>query len=212
MMLLVCTTAWILKNSTKMLKILNKKLNLIPIWSVYFLLTFPSFYYFYLAINGTLSVEPVKALEHELGSLGLKLIILILAITPIRNYLNLNLFRFRRAIGIMAYYYILLHFLVWLLLDVQVVSLIVDDVIKRPYITIGFLAFVAMTPLALTSNNFSVRKLGRIWHKLHKLIYGIAILGAVHFIMLVKGFQMEPLIYLLIILSLLGLRIKSQKK
>ena len=211
-MLLTCTMAWISKNSIKMLKILNKKLNLIPIWSVYFLLTLPSVYYFYLAINGTLSVEPVKALEHELGALGLKLIILILAITPLRNYLNLNLFRFRRAIGIMAYYYILLHFLVWLLLDVQVVSLIVDDLIKRPYITIGFLAFVAMSPLALTSNNYSVRKLGRIWHKLHKLIYGIAILGAIHFIMLVKGFQMEPLIYLLIILGLLGSRIKLQKK
>ena len=195
-----------------MLKILNKKLNRIPNWSIYFLLTLPSVYYFYLAINGTLSVEPVKALEHELGALGLKLIILILAITPLRNYLNLNLFRFRRAIGIMAYYYILLHFLVWLLLDVQVVSLIVDDVIKRPYITIGFLAFVAMSPLALTSNNYSVRKLGRIWHKLHKLIYVIAILGAIHFIMLVKGFQMEPLIYLLIILGLLGSRIKLQKK
>jgi len=195
-----------------MLKILNKKLNLIPIWSVYFLLTLPSVYYFYLAINGTLSVEPVKALEHELGALGLKLIILILAITPLRNHLNLNLFRFRRAIGIMAYYYILLHFLVWLLLDVQVLSLIVDDLIKRPYITIGFLAFVAMSPLALTSNNYSVRKLGRIWPKLHKLIYGIAILGAIHFIMLVKGFQMEPLIYLLIILGLLGSRIKLQKK
>ena len=211
-MLLTCTMAWISKNSIKMLKILNKKLNLIPIWSVYFLLTLPSVYYFYLAINGTLSVEPVKALEHELGALGLKLIILILAITPLRNYLNLNLFRFRRAIGIMAYYYILLHFLVWLLLDVQVISLIVDDVIKRPYITIGFFAFVAMTPLALTSNDYSLRKLGRIWHKLHKLIYGIAILGAVHFIMLVKGFQIEPLIYLLIILGLLGLRVKLRKK
>ena len=211
-MLLTCTMAWISKNSIKMIKILNKKLNLIPIWSVYFLLTLPSVYYFYLAINGTLSVEPVKALEHELGALGLKLIILILAITPLRNHLNLNLFRFRRAIGIMAYYYILLHFLVWLLLDVQVLSLIVDDLIKRPYITIGFLAFVAMSPLALTSNNYSVRKLGRIWPKLHKLIYGIAILGAIHFIMLVKGFQMEPLIYLLIILGLLGSRIKLQKK
>ena len=211
-MLLTCTMAWISKNSIKMLKILNKKLNLIPIWSVYFLLTLPSVYYFYLAINGTLSVEPVKALEHELGALGLKLIILILAITPLRNHLILNLFRFRRAIGIMAYYYILLHFLVWLLLDVQVLSLIVDDLIKRPYITIGFLAFVAMSPLALTSNNYSVRKLGRIWPKLHKLIYGIAILGAIHFIMLVKGFQMEPLIYLLIILGLLGSRIKLQKK
>ena len=114
-MLPTCTMAWISKNSIKMLKILNKKLNRIPNWSIYFLLTLPSVYYFYLAINGTLSVEPVKALEHELGALGLKLIILILAITPLRNHLNLNLFRFRRAIGIMAYYYILLHFLVCLL-------------------------------------------------------------------------------------------------
>ena len=135
----------------------------------------------------------------------------MLAITPLRRHLGFNLFRFRRAVGLMTYYYISLHFLVWLLLDVQVMSLIVKDIVKRPYITIGMLAFLAMTPLALSSNNYAVRKLGRVWQKLHKLVYGIAVLGAVHFIMLVKGFQLEPFIYLTIILSLLALRIKFKK-
>jgi sulfoxide reductase heme-binding subunit YedZ len=194
-----------------MLSILNNSVRKVPIWSIYLMLMLPSFYYFYIAVTGTLSIEPIKALEHKLGEFGLKLIILVLAITPLRRHLGFNLFRFRRAVGLMTYYYISLHFLVWLLLDVQVMSLIVKDIVKRPYITIGMLAFLAMTPLALSSNNYAVRKLGRVWQKLHKLVYGIAVLGAVHFIMLVKGFQLEPFIYLTIILSLLALRIKFKK-
>ena len=203
--------AWILETSINMLSILNSSVRKVPIWSVYLMLILPSFYYFYIAATGTLSIEPIKALEHKLGEFGLKLIILVLAITPLRRHLGFNLFRFRRAVGLMTYYYISLHFLVWLLLDVQVMSLIVKDIVKRPYITIGMLAFLAMTPLALSSNNYAVRKLGRVWQKLHKLVYGIAVLGAVHFIMLVKGFQLEPFIYLTIILSLLALRIKFKK-
>ena len=203
--------AWILETSINMLSILNNSVRKVPIWSIYLLLILPSFYYFYIAVTGTLSIEPIKALEHKLGEFGLKLIILVLAITPLRRHLGFNLFRFRRAVGLMTYYYISLHFLVWLLLDVQVMSLIVKDIVKRPYITIGMLAFLAMTPLALSSNNYAVRKLGRVWQKLHKLVYGIAVLGAVHFIMLVKGFQLEPFIYLTIILSLLALRIKFKK-
>ena len=203
--------AWILETSIIMLSILNNSVRKVPIWSVYLMLILPSFYYFYIAATGTLSIEPIKALEHKLGEFGLKLIILVLAITPLRRHLGFNLFRFRRAGGLMTYYYISLHFLVWLLLDVQVMSLIVKDIVKRPYITIGMLAFLAMTPLALSSNNYAVRKLGRVWQKLHKLVYGIAVLGAVHFIMLVKGFQLEPFIYLTIILSLLVLRIKFKK-
>lgn len=203
--------AWILETSINMLSILNNSVRKVPIWSVYLMLILPSFYYFYIAATGTLSIEPIKALEHKLGEFGLKLIILVLAITPLRRHLGFNLFRFRRAVGLMTYYYISLHFLVWLLLDVQVMSLIVKDIVKRPYITIGMLAFLAMTPLALSSNNYAVRKLGRVWQKLHKLVYGIAVLGAVHFIMLVKGFQLEPFIYLTIILSLLALRIKFKK-
>ena len=203
--------AWTLETSINMLNILNNIVRKVPIWSIYLMLMLPSFYYFYIAATGTLSIEPIKALEHKLGEFGLKLIILVLAITPLRRHLGFNLFRFRRAVGLMTYYYISLHFLVWLLLDVQVMSLIIKDIVKRPYITIGMLAFLAMTPLALSSNNYAVRKLGRVWPKLHKLVYGIAILGAVHFIMLVKGFQLEPFIYLTIILSLLALRIKFKK-
>ena len=203
--------AWTLETSINMLNILNNIVRKVPIWSIYLMLMLPSFYYFYIAATGTLSIEPIKALEHKLGEFGLKLIILVLAITPLRRHLGFNLFRFRRAVGLMTYYYISLHFLVWLLLDVQVMSLIIKDIVKRPYITIGMLAFLAMTPLALSSNNYAVRKLGRVWLKLHKLVYGIAVLGAVHFIMLVKGFQLEPFIYLTIILSLLALRIKFKK-
>ena len=203
--------AWTLETSINMLNILNNIVRKVPIWSIYLMLILPSFYYFYIAATGTLSIEPIKALEHKLGEFGLKLIILVLAITPLRRHLGFNLFRFRRAVGLMTYYYISLHFLVWLLLDVQVMSLIIKDIVKRPYITIGMLAFLAMTPLALSSNNYAVRKLGRVWLKLHKLVYGVAILGAVHFIMLVKGFQLEPFIYLTIILSLLALRIKFKK-
>ena len=160
-----------------------------PIWSIYLMLMLPSFYYFYIAATGTLSIEPIKALEHKLGEFGLKLIVFGLAVTPLRRHLGLNLMRFRRVIGVMSYFYITVHLLVWLVLDVQVLSMIWQDIVKRPYISIGMLAFVAMTPLALSSNNYAVRRLGPLWRRLHKLVYGIAILGALHFIMLVKGFS-----------------------
>ena len=194
-----------------MLTIIHSATRRVPIWSVYLLLTVPSVYYFYLAATGMLSVEPIKALEHKLGEFGLQLIVFGLAITPLRRHLGLNLMRFRRAIGVMTYFYISVHLLVWLVLDVQVLSMVWQDIVKRPYITIGMLAFVAMTPLALSSNNYAVRTLGPLWRRLHKLVYGIAILGALHFIMLVKGFQLEPLVYMGLILLLLVLRLKLPK-
>lgn len=194
-----------------MLTIIHSATRRVPIWSVYLLLTVPSVYYFYLAATGMLSVEPIKALEHKLGEFGLQLIVFGLAITPLRRHLGLNLMRFRRAIGVMTYFYISVHLLVWLVLDVQVLSMVWQDIVKRPYITIGMLAFVAMTPLALSSNNYAVRKLGPLWRRLHKLVYGIAILGALHFMMLVKGFQLEPLVYMGFILLLLVLRLKLPK-
>ena len=194
-----------------MLTIIHSATRRVPIWSVYLLLTVPSVYYFYLAATGMLSVEPIKALEHKLGEFGLQLIVFGLAITPLRRHLGLNLMRFRRAIVVMTYFYISVHLLVWLVLDVQVLSMVWQDIVKRPYITIGMLAFVAMTPLALSSNNYAVRKLGPLCRRLHKLVYGIAILGALHFIMLVKGFQLEPLVYMGLILLLLVLRLKLPK-
>jgi len=192
-----------------MLSALHNWVRRVPVWSVYLVLAIPAVYFFYLALTGALSIEPIKALEHKLGEFGLQLLIFGLFITPLRRYLSLNLLRFRRAIGVMTYYYITLHLLVWLILDVQVPSAILQDIVKRPYITIGMLAFVGMTPLAFTSNSYAVRKLGQSWRKLHRLVYVIAVLGAVHFIMLVKGLQFEPIIYLGVILTLLALRLKS---
>lgn len=192
-----------------MLSALHNWVRRMPVWSVYLVLAVPAVYFFYLALTGALSIEPIKALEHKLGEFGLQLLIFGLFITPLRRYLGLNLLRFRRAIGVMTYYYITLHLLVWLILDVQVPSAILQDIVKRPYITIGMLAFVGMTPLAFTSNSYAVRKLGQSWRKLHRLVYVIAVLGAVHFIMLVKGLQFEPIIYLGVILTLLALRLKS---
>ena len=192
-----------------MLSALHNWVRRVPVWSVYLVLAIPAVYFFYLALTGALSIEPIKALEHKLGEFGLQLLIFGLFITPLRRYFSLNLLRFRRAIGVMTYYYITLHLLVWLILDVQVPSAILQDIVKRPYITIGMLAFVGMTPLAFTSNSYAVRKLGQSWRKLHRLVYVIAVLGAVHFIMLVKGLQFEPIIYLGVILTLLTLRLKS---
>ena len=137
----------------------------------------------------------------------MQLLILGLAISPLRRHLGLNLMKFRRAIGILTFSYVALHLLVWLVLDVQVPSQIWADIVKRPYITVGMAAFLLMLPLAITSNNWSVRKMGPAWRKMHRLVYLAAILGGLHYVMLAKGFQIEPLIYLLVILGLLALRL-----
>lgn len=174
----------------------NGALRRVPTWCVYVALALPAPYLLYLASTGGLGVDPVKALEHQLGRWALWLLLAGLAVSPLRNQFRLNLMRFRRALGLMAFYYVVLHLLVWLVLDVQIVSQIWADIIKRPYITVGMLAFVCMVPLAATSTNAAIRRLGSKWRRLHKLTYLIVPLGALHFVMVAKGFQMEPLLYL----------------
>ena len=163
------------------------------------------------AQTGGLGAEPIKALEKELGLLALQLLIAGLAITPARRYLRLNLIKFRRALGLLAFIYVSLHLLVWLVLDVGILSQIWADILKRPYITIGMAGFACLVPLAATSNNFSIRKLGATWRKLHRLTYLAAMLAGVHFIWLVKGFQIEPLLYMAAILALLVLRLPKRR-
>ena len=190
---------------------LNTALRKIPVWLVYVLGMLPAPILLYMGAVGALGVEPIKALEHELGLLTLQLLILGLAITPLRKFARLNLLRFRRAIGLLTFYYISCHLLVWLVLDVQIVDQIWADILKRPYITIGMAGFACLVPLAATSNNFSIRKLGATWRKLHRLTYLAAILAGVHFIWLVKGFQIEPLLYMAAILALLVLRLPKRR-
>ena len=189
---------------------LNTFLRGIPTWAVYIVCAIPAPVLFFMGLTGALGAEPIKELEHELGELALQLLIVGLAITPLRRYLGLNLMKFRRAIGVMAFFYVAMHLLVWLVLDVQILSEIWKDILKRPYITVGMLACVLLLPLAVTSNNWSVRRMGPAWRHLHRLVYVAAVLGALHFVMLAKGFQIEPLIYLGIVVGLLALRLKRR--
>ncbi len=190
---------------------INRAARAVPAWLIYVLGILPAAWFLYEGMTGASGPEPIKALEHELGEFALKLLIAGLCITPLRKHLGVNLLKFRRAIGVIAFFYVFAHLLVWLVLDVQLLGQIWADIVKRPYITVGMGAFVLMLPLAVTSNNWSVRRLGPRWRKLHKLTYAVCLLGGLHFVMLVKGFQLEPLLYLGSIILLLALRIKRPK-
>lgn len=192
-----------------MTSFLNTTFRKIPAWLIYVISAAWAAWLFYLGLTGGLGVEPINALEREYGEVALKLIVVGLIITPLRNYAGINLLKFRRAIGVSAFFFVLAHFLVWAVLDVQSVARVWEDILKRPYITVGMVGFALMIPLAVTSNNFLLCKLGAAtWRQLHKLTYPIAVLGAVHYLWLVKGFQLEPLVYLGVILGLLALRFK----
>lgn len=186
---------------------MNGYLRRVPVWLVYTIGVLPVPVWLWLGINGQLGIDPVKEIEQRLGELALQTLLVGLAITPLRRYLRLNLMKFRRAIGVLAFYYVTCHLLVWLVLDVQIPAQIWADILKRPYVTIGMAAFALLLPLAVTSNNWSVRRLGRHWRILHRLVYPAVVLAGIHFLWLVKGFQIEPLVYLGLILGLLVARV-----
>ena len=191
----------------------NGALRRVPVWPVYVLGAFPPFWFLYLGLTGGLGVEPISELEHRLGEIGLQALIAALAVTPLRRFTGISLLRFRRAIGLIAFYYVACHLLVWLVLDIRDPGRIWEDILKRPYITIGMLAFLLLVPLAVTSNDRSVRRLGAAaWKRVHWLAYPATILAAVHFVMLVKGWQIEPLVYLGVILALLVARFPARKR
>ena len=191
---------------------INRFMRQVPTWPLYVAAVIPPVWYFYAGVTGQLGVDPVKSMEHKIGLLGLQVLIASLCVTPLRRYAGLNLLKFRRALGLIGFFYIFLHLLVWVVLDVQIFSQIIADIYKRPYITIGMGAFVLMIPLAATSYNAAIRKLGRNWRKLHKLVYPAVLLGGVHFVMLRKGWQIEPLLYLAAVVALLLLRVPVRQK
>lgn len=186
---------------------INQALKPVKAWPLYVLGAIPPVWLFYRGLTGGLGVDPVKAIEHQMGEWALWLLIAGLCVTPIARLTNVRLVKFRRAIGLLAFFYVFVHLLVWLILDVQILSEIWKDILKRPYITIGMAAFVLMIPLAVTSNNWAIRKLGAAgWQTLHRLTYPAVLMGSVHYVMLVKGWQIEPLIYLAIVVVLLVMR------
>lgn len=160
------------------------------------------------AVRNDLGVDPVKEIEHSLGLWGFQFLIGSLCISPLRR-LGLNLIRFRRAFGVTAFIYIVLHFLAWMFLDMGMRwTEIVQDLWKRPYIVIGMVGLLAMTPLAATSTNAAIRRMGApAWKRLHRLAYVAAIAGAAHYVVLVKGWPLEPLLYAGIVTLLLASRL-----
>ena len=190
---------------------INAAVRQLPAWPVYGIFAGWAGWEFWKALTGQgiYAVEPINVLERTYGEMAIRLLIFGLLITPLRQIAGINLLKFRRAIGVTTFFLVLAHFAVWAVLDVQSLSRVWTETVKRPYVTVGMLAFVGMIPLAITSNNYSVRRLGgAAWRRLHKLTYPVAILAALHYLWLVKGFQIEPVIYAALIAALLAWRFR----
>jgi len=157
----------------------------------------------------SLGADPVKKLEHECGKTALNLLLLTLAVSPLRELGDWpQLLRLRRMLGLFAFFYAVVHFTVYLVLDLELnLRMAATDIAKRPYITIGFTALLLLIPLAVTSTNRMQRRLGRRWLSLHRLIYLIAILGVWHFYWQVKRDVREPLVYAGVLGALLAYRL-----
>lgn len=179
--------------------------------AVYIVGITPAVYAFYQVFNGQLGADPLKTLERLLGLWALRFLIVGLAITPLRKISGnaWNFVRYRRAIGLLAFFYALLHVVVYVWLDQDFnFAAIWKDLVKRPYITVGMLAFTILIPLAITSNSTMIKRLGAAtWQKLHKWVYLAAAAGCLHFILLQKRWPPEPLVYAAITASLLLWRV-----
>ncbi|HEY1899646.1 MAG TPA: protein-methionine-sulfoxide reductase heme-binding subunit MsrQ [Steroidobacteraceae bacterium] len=156
-----------------------------------------------------LGADPVAKLLHTCGKTGLNFLLLTLLVTPVRRLTGFtHLVRLRRMLGLFAFFYLVVHFTVYLVLDQQLnYHSVLQDIVKRPYITIGFAALLLLIPLAITSTNRMMRRLGRRWQKLHRLIYLIAILGVWHYWWQVKKDIRQPLLYVGMLAVLLGYRV-----
>ncbi|UNK51246.1 protein-methionine-sulfoxide reductase heme-binding subunit MsrQ [Lysobacter sp. S4-A87] len=162
----------------------------------------------FLTGSGGLGADPVAAIEHRLGLWALRFLMITLAITPLRQLTNQPaLLRFRRMLGLYAFAYATLHLSAYLVLDLRGYwTQIFEEIVKRPYITVGFVAWLLLLPLAVTSTQAAIRRLGRNWARLHQLVYVIAVLAVLHFWWLVKSDIREPALYAGILAVLLGWR------
>jgi sulfoxide reductase heme-binding subunit YedZ len=177
-----------------------------------------------LGIGGSLGANPIEEIQDRFGNWALRFILITLAVTPLRQLSGRSwLLRFRRMLGLFAFFYVLMHFLTWLLLDQGLLlsalngesfdwSVIAEDVFERPFITIGFTAFVVLLLLAATSTTGMRRRLGRRWQQLHYGIYAAAMLGVWHYWWQVKKDISEPLVYAALLALLLGYRVWHHRR
>lgn len=166
------------------------------------------FYAVWKTGSDALGADPVAEIEHRAGLWALRFLLITLAITPLRQLTGKPvLIRFRRMLGLYAFFYACLHLAVYLGLDLRGYwTQIFEEIVKRPYITVGFAAWLLLLPLAITSTKGWIKRLGRNWARLHKLVYAIGVLAILHFWWLVKSDIREPLLYASLLALLLGWR------
>jgi sulfoxide reductase heme-binding subunit YedZ len=168
-----------------------------------------------LEITGTLGANPVEAMQDRFGTWAIRFIMITLAVTPLRKLTGWNwLIRFRRMFGLFTFFYVLMHFLVWLMLDrglyfsalAEVLPAVVEDLVERTFITLGFTALVLLTAMAVTSTAGMRRRMGRRWQKLHYSAYAVGMLGVWHYWWQVKKGPDDAVYYAAIFAVLIGLR------
>ncbi len=166
------------------------------------------------AVNNTLGPNPVETMIRTLGDWGIYFLLIGLSISPARKLFNLSwLIRYRRMLGLFAFFYVCMHFLSYIWFD-QFFNIeeIIKDIIKRPFITIGFICFLMLIPLAATSTNGMMKRLKKNWGRIHKLVYPISILALLHYFMMIKADYLIPVILLIILSLLLGYRLFTRFK
>jgi sulfoxide reductase heme-binding subunit YedZ len=181
---------------------------------VFFVLcTLPFLWLLWRTVLGDLGANPVETVTHQTGDWALRMLLLTLSLTPLRKWTGISAFiRYRRMAGLFVYFYAGCHFLIWFVADHGLnFGSMIADIVKRPYITFGFTAFLLLTPLAVTSNQWSMKKLGKQWKRLHQLVYATIVLGVAHYLWLVKADYLEPMIYAVIASLLLLLRTELVK-
>ena len=172
----------------------------------------PAAWLAWCAASGDLGANPIEAVEHTTGAWALRLLLATLAVTPLRRLTGWQAIGTqRRTLGLFAFGYASAHFLTWSVLDNGLdFTAIIEDIGKRPFVTVGFTAFVLLIPLAATSTRASIKRLGKRWIQLHRLIYVVAVLGVFHFFWLVKKDLRPPMGYAVVLALLLGARVWSR--
>ena len=166
------------------------------------------------AFSDGLGANPVEKLTHETGEWTLRLLLVTLGLSPLRQWTGQASFiRFRRMLGLYTFFYACCHFSIWFIADHSLdPGDMIEDIIKRPFITLGFSALLLMLPLAITSNQAMIRRLGKNWKTLHQLIYLVILLGILHFVWLTRADYLEPTIYAIIAMILLAHRLGPIKR
>ncbi|CAI9121819.1 protein-methionine-sulfoxide reductase heme-binding subunit MsrQ [Brytella acorum] len=168
----------------------------------------PALWAFWLGSRNQLGPDPVRTFEHILGLWAFRFLLASLAITPLRVFLRINLISYRRMLGLLAFTYAAMHVLAYVALDLRFdFAILYGDLTRRPFLIFGMTAFLCLLPLAVTSNRFSIRRLGRHWRRLHRLVYLALIAASVHFLMAFKTWHTDALIYVALGISLLAIRL-----